>query len=53
MKWFNTQTEADRSHERIMAILDEIDPAELFGPFTPPEPALAGKSSPQVETRES
>ncbi len=31
MKWFTTQTDEDRSHERIMAILDSIDPVELFG----------------------
>ena len=31
MNWFTTQTDEDRSHERIMAILDSIDPVELFG----------------------
>ena len=31
MKWFTAQTDEDRSHERIMAILDSIDPVELFG----------------------
>lgn len=52
MKWFKPQTDENRSHERIMAILDSIDPVELFG--TAQEPALASTAKPftHYETRE-
>ncbi len=52
MKWFNTQTDADRSHERIMAILDAIDPAELFGQATPSQGLAATQSATAGESRE-
>ena len=54
MKWIKTQTEEDRSHKRIMAILDSIDPVELFGAAAAKEPAHVSADNPQTasETRE-
>lgn len=52
MKWFKTPFDTDRSHERIMAILEAIDPAELFGQPTPPETLSAEQRSTLDETRE-
>ncbi len=46
MKWFTAPTEEDRSHERIMAILDSIDEVELFGTAAANEPTHASANNP-------
>lgn len=54
MKWFKTPFDTDRSHERIMAILEAIDPVELFGAAAAKEPAHASTNNSLTtsETRE-
>lgn len=52
MKWFKTPSDTDRSHERIMAILEAIDPVELFGQPTLPEIVSAEQQSTLDGTRE-
>ncbi len=52
MKWFTTQTDEDRSHERIMAILESIDPVELFSTAMEPARVLTANPSTNPKAQE-